>query len=101
MTVDVHAMSADIIARLYAYHSALMAAAADARNSPEDATNARSAAGDIAKCAWGMAGRMDQRDSWGRVDHAATRSDLPPLVVRSLALEQAKTIKNHREEQGR
>lgn len=101
MTTDVHAMSADIIARLYAYHSSLMAAAADAKNSPEDSTNARSAAAELVKCAWGMAGRMDQRASWGRVDHAATRSDLPPLVVRSLALEQAQTIKNHREEQGR
>ena len=101
MTTDVHAMSADIIARLYAYHSALMAAAADAKNSQEDATNARSAAGDIAKCAWDVAGRMDQRPLWGRVDRAATRSDLPPLAARSLALGQAQTIKNHRKEQAR
>lgn len=98
-TTDVHAMSADIIARLYAYHSALMAAAADAKNSQEDATNARSAAGDIARCAWDVAGRLDQRSQWGRVDREATRSDLPPLAVRSLALRQAQTIKNRRKEQ--
>lgn len=94
-------MSADIIARLYAYHSSLMAAAADARNSPEDSTNAKNAAADLVKCAWGMAGRMDQRASWGRVDHAATKSDLPPLVVRSLALDQARKIKTRRKEQGK
>lgn len=100
-TTDVHELTADITARLYAYHAALMEAADDAKNPAEDAAGARNAAADIIKCAWSVSRRMGTQALWGHVDSAASRGAAPAHVVRSIALAQAHDIKIHRKEQGR
>lgn len=100
-TTDVHELIADITARLYAYHSAVMDAANHPTNSREDSTAGRRAASDLMKCAWEVSRRMGTQAQWWQVDRAAASEDAPPHVVRSMALAQARSIKNHRKEQGR
>lgn len=99
-TNDVHVIAGGMTAQVYYFAAALHTAADSGKNSPEDAAAARIAASHMERAAWSMAKAMGTREVWSHVDAAVCRHQAPVSVVRRMAVAQAKTITNHRKEQG-
>lgn len=100
-TTDVHVLAGGMTGQVFFFAAALHEAAASGKNSPEDAANARIAASHLARAAWAVAKAMGTREVWAHVDAAVCRHQVPASVVRRMAVAQAKTITEHRKEQGR